>query len=75
MIQCRAESFDLTPKPCEPMWRYGHYRFEFDVGLSKPELVKMLWVARDRNDKVLTSPANDGAACWIAGAKSGGDAE
>ena len=44
-----------------PMWRDGHYRFEFDVVLSKPELVKMLWLARDRNDKVLTSPANDGA--------------
>lgn len=58
-----------------PMWKDGHYRFEFDVGLSKPELVKMLWVATDRNDKVVTSPANDGAACWIAKAKSGGNAE
>jgi len=57
------------------MWRDRQYGFEFDVGLSKPELVKMLWVARDRNDKVLTSPANDWAACWIAGAKSGGNAE
>ena len=34
------------------MGRDGHYRFEFDVGPSKPELVKILWVARDRNDKV-----------------------
>jgi hypothetical protein len=54
-----------------PMWKDGHYRFEFDVGLSKPELVKMLWVVKDRNDKVITSPSKDSDACWIAKAKSG----
>lgn len=58
-----------------PMWREGHYRFEFDVGSTKPELVKMLWIAKDRNNNVITSPANDGTACWIAKAKSGGDTE
>jgi hypothetical protein len=57
------------------MWRDGHYRFEFDLGSSKPELVKMLWIAKDRNNNVITSPANEGTACWIAKAKSGGDTE
>jgi len=58
-----------------PMWREGHYRFEFDVGSSKPELVKMLWIAKDRNNNVVTSPVTESTSCWIVRAKSGGDAE
>lgn len=40
-----------------PVWREGHYRYEFDVGSDAPELVKMLWVVKDRNNNVVTSPA------------------
>ena len=46
-----------------PEWRNGHYRYEFDVGSDAPELVKMLWVATDRKNNVVTSPANDCMGC------------
>lgn len=60
-------------------WRGGHYRYEFDVGSDVPELVKMLWVAKDRKNNVVESPVTSGDAtrwptsereCWVKAAHS-----
>jgi len=53
----RAEMADEIAKK-GPEWREGHYRYEFDVGSDAPELVKTIWVANDRNNNIVTSPAN-----------------
>jgi hypothetical protein len=62
-----------------PEWREGHYRYEFDVGSDAPELVKMLWVAKDRKNNVVESPATGGYPapwptgeneCWVRAARS-----
>jgi hypothetical protein len=59
-----------------PAWREVHYRYEFDVGSDAPELVKMLRVARGRDNNVVTSAAESGKPheCWVAAAKSIGSA-
>ena len=31
----------------------GHYRYEFDLGSGPPELVKMLWVYKDKDNNVV----------------------
>jgi hypothetical protein len=53
-----------------PKWREGHYRYEFDLGADGPELVKMLWIAKDRNGNIVTSAANDEHYCWIKAIQS-----
>jgi hypothetical protein len=54
-----------------PEWRDERFRYEFDVGSDAPELVKRLWVRKDRNSNIVTSPANDsGRECWVTAAKS-----
>ncbi len=62
-----------------PEWREGHYRYEFDVGADAPELVKMLWVAKDRKNNVAELPATGGYPvpwptdeneCWVRAARS-----
>lgn len=45
-------------------WREGHYRYEFDLGSGTPELVKRLWVAKDKDNNIVTSAANDEHYCW-----------
>jgi hypothetical protein len=56
-----------------PKMHDGHYRCEFDLGSGAPELVKMLWVAKDENDKTITSPAPDNPdECWISTVKTMG---
>lgn len=54
-----------------PEWREGHYRYEFDLGTDAPELVKMLWVAKDRRNNWVTS-ATTGREheCWVNAAES-----
>lgn len=59
-----------------PKWRDGHYRYEFDLGPDPPELVKMLWIVKDRNNVTITSAADDDVhACWVMAAKSAGKAK
>lgn len=59
-----------------PKWREGHYRYEFDVGADAPELVKVLWVVKDKEDKTVTEAANStGRECWVMAAKSIGSAK
>jgi len=54
-----------------PKWREGHYRYEFDLsGPDGPELVKMLWIAKDRNGNTITSAASDEHYCWVKAAQS-----
>jgi len=54
-------------------WHDGHYRYEFDVGSDAPELVKMLWVVKDKDNNIVTSIPNSGPHdCWVVAAKSGG---
>jgi hypothetical protein len=54
-------------------WREGHYRYEFDLGSGPPELIKMLWVVKDRDNNTVTSAAtSDAHACWVTAAKAGG---
>jgi hypothetical protein len=56
-----------------PKTHDGHYRLEFDLGSGAPELVKMLWVAKDENDKTITSPVTGGFnpdECWLKTVKS-----
>jgi hypothetical protein len=66
----RAEIEDEIAKK-GPEWREGHYRYEFDVGSNDPELVKMLWIAKDRKDNLVTSEAKASEReCWVAAAKS-----
>lgn len=51
----------------------GHYRYEFDVGSNAPELVKILWVVKDKDGKETTSAVTyDPQLCWMAKAKSVG---
>jgi hypothetical protein len=51
-------------------WHDGHYRYEFDLGSGSPELIKMLWVVKDKDDKTLTSAVTDNLdACWVTAAK------
>jgi hypothetical protein len=71
----RSEIADEIAKK-GPEWREGHYRYEFDVGSETPELVKKLWVAKDRSNNIVISPANDnGRECWVTAAKSVGSAK
>jgi hypothetical protein len=66
----QAEIADEVAKK-GPEWREGHYRYEFDVGSDTPELVKTVWVVKDRSNNVLTSPINkSGLGCWLTAAKS-----
>jgi hypothetical protein len=55
-----------------PEWRDEHYRYEFDVGSDAPELVKMLWVAKDRKNNTVTRVATPAVIdeCWVEAAKS-----
>jgi hypothetical protein len=56
-----------------PKWREGHYRYEFDVGPDAPELIKMLWVVKDKDNNTVTSAANTVEhECWVKAAKSAG---
>jgi hypothetical protein len=56
-----------------PKWREGHYRYEFDVGSDAPDIVKMLWVVKDKDDKTVTEAARStGRECWVVAAKSVG---
>jgi len=45
-------------------WREGHHRYEFDLGNDAPELVKRLWVAKDKDNNIVTSAADDDHYCW-----------
>lgn len=59
-----------------PKWRDGHYRYEFDLGPGAPELIKMLWIVKDRNNVTITSASDDDVhACWVMAAKSAGKAK
>ena len=79
---CSRPSNPLEEQACQdaiaetakegPEWRDEHYRYEFDVGSDAPELVKMLWVAKDRKNNALTQEATPPAIheCWVEAAKS-----
>ena len=81
-LWCSTPSNPLEEQACQdaiaeqakegPEWREEHYRYEFDVGSDAPELVKMLWVAKDRKNNTVTQEATPTAIdeCWVAAAKS-----
>src|ERR1700719_2259917 len=54
--QIRAPALDAAMKE-GPKWREGHYRYEFDLGSGAPELIKMLWVVKDKDNNTVTSAA------------------
>jgi len=57
----------------EPKWHDGHYRYEFDLGSGTPELIKMLWVVKDKSNNTVTSAVTDNLdACWVTAGKTGG---
>lgn len=51
------------------------YHFEFDVGSDTPELVKMLWVAKDKDNNTITKAVTDNHSCWVAAAQAVGLAQ
>jgi hypothetical protein len=54
-----------------PEWRDEQYRYEYDVGSDAPELVKMLWVAKDRKENTVTRAVNRSEhECWVKAAQS-----
>jgi hypothetical protein len=54
-----------------PKWNEGHYRYEFDLGSGIPELIKMLWIVKDKDNNTITSAAtSDPHACWVTAAKA-----
>jgi hypothetical protein len=54
-----------------PKWKEGHYRYEFDLGSGVPELIKMLWTVKDKDNNTTTSAASsDPHACWVTAAKA-----
>jgi hypothetical protein len=76
-LMTQAEASSLADEVKNgPKWRDGHYRYEFDLGAAAPELIKMLWVVKDRNNNIITSAVtNDTNSCWVTAAKTGGIAK
>jgi len=70
--QIAAPALDAAMK-AEPKGHEGHYRYEFDLGSGTPELIKMLWVVKDKDNNTITSAMTDNLdACWVKAAKAGG---
>jgi len=53
-----------------PAWRDGHYRYEFDLGSDPPELVKRLWIVKNKDNNEVISAANDDHYCWTNAARN-----
>ena len=69
----RLAKMGLRPLPAKSATVEGHRRYEFDFGSGAPELVKMLEVSKDKDNKTVTSAATEeGNACWVTTAKAGG---
>jgi hypothetical protein len=61
-----------APAAVKDAEREGHFRYEFDLGNDSPELVKMLWVSKDKDNNVVSSTAS-GNECWVRAAQSIGN--
>ncbi|MGA7794080.1 MAG: hypothetical protein WCA19_13660 [Candidatus Acidiferrales bacterium] len=65
---------DESHEPEGPKWREVRFRYEFDLG-DAPELVKSVFIAKDRSNNAVTSPTEDsGRECWVIAARSIGSA-
>jgi len=63
----------LQPLPEKTATQEGHRRYEFDLGSSAPELVKMLEIYKDKdNNPIMAAALDDANACWVTTGKAGG---